>query len=67
MSLAGFEHSFKQKNIQMWVGLSECLKKISSETRSVNPLIFVHNKSHDLKNLFALSQGNMYFDQVCKV
>ena len=56
MNLAGFEHSFERKNIQ-----SECLKKISSETRKVNPLIFVHNKSHDLKNLLALSQGNTYF------
>ena len=59
MNLAGFEYLFERKTFKC--GLSERLKKISSETRSVNPLIFVHNKSHHLKNLFALSQGNMYF------
>ena len=33
-------------------------ENISSGTRNVIALIFVHNKSHDLKNLFAMSQGN---------
>ena len=31
-------------------------ENISSGTRNVNAIIFVHNESHDLKYLFALSQ-----------
>ena len=41
-------------------------ENISSGTRNVNALIFVYNKSHDLKNLFALSQGNVFLIKFVK-